>query len=325
MPTPDRILAGLGLRLFAVLCLSSMAALIKLAETHGAGLAEIMFYRQFFALPIVLAWLVAGPGIGTIRTERIGAHATRTAMGLVGMIANFTAILLLPLAEATTLQFTVPIFATVLGALLLAEAVGKWRWTAVAAGFAGVLIVAQPSGDHFPLVGTLVGLGAALCVGIISIQLRQLGRTESAGTTVFWFSLLSLPPLALFYLFDVRVHDLAVWAMLAGIGLVGGAGQLALTAALRFAPVSAVVPMDYSSLIWATLFGWLLFGVWPTPTTWIGAPLIIGSGLVIAWREGRRARLPFPAPGEQPDGDRQGGIEEGRIEMRAPDHREDGR
>ena len=281
----DRIYTGLMLRLFAILCLASMGALIKLAEARGAGLSEILFFRQAMAVPIVLAWLAMGPGIATIRTDRIGAHVTRTAVGLIGMVFNFGAVLLLPLAEATTLQFTVPIFATILGALVLREMVGWHRWVAVLISFAGVLIVARPSGGHFPLTGTLVGLTAAFFVAIVSILLRQLGKTENAGTTVFWFSALSVPPLAIAYAFDVRAHDPGTWAILIGIGLVGGAGQLGLTAALRFAPVSSVVPMDYSSLVWATLYGWLLFGVLPTPYTWIGAPIIIASGLYIVWRE----------------------------------------
>ena len=284
----NRIYAGLGLRLFAILCLSTMAALIKLAETHGAGFAEILFFRQACAVPMVVAWLAMGPGLGTIGTTRFGAHVTRTAIGLLGMVFNFGAVLLLPLAEATTLQYTVPIFATILGALVLREGVGWHRWAAVAVGFGGVLIVAQPGGGHFPLTGTAVGLVAALFVAIISILLRQLGKTESTGTTVFWFSLLSLPPLAIAYAFDLRAHDFTTWAILIGIGLVGGLGQLGLTGALRLAPVSTVVPMDYSSLIWATLYGWLLFGVLPTSTTWIGAPVIIASGLYIVWREHRR-------------------------------------
>ncbi|RYD68268.1 MAG: DMT family transporter [Sphingomonadales bacterium] len=284
----DRIYAGLALRLFAILCLSTMAALIKLAEAHGAGLAEILFFRQACAVPMVMAWLAMGPGLRTIGTTRFGAHVTRTAIGLLGMVFNFGAVLLLPLAEATTLQYTVPIFATILGALVLREGVGRHRWAAVAIGFGGVLILAQPGGGHFPLIGTAVGLVAALFVAIISILLRQLGKTESTGTTVFWFSLLSLPPLAVAYAFDLRAHDFTTWAILIGIGLVGGLGQLGLTGALRLAPVSTVVPMDYSSLIWATLYGWLLFGVLPTSTTWIGAPVIIASGLYIVWREHRR-------------------------------------
>lgn len=286
--TSDRIFTGIALRLFAIFCLASMAALIKLAEARGAGLVEIIFYRQLAAVPVVVAYLALGPGLRTIRTQRFGAHVTRTLIGLTGMVFNFGAIVLLPLAEATTLQFTVPIFATILGAVVLREGVGRHRWAAVLAGFAGVLIVAQPGGGHFPLYGTLVGLVAAFMVALVAIQLRALGRTESAGTTVFWFSLLSVPLIGAAYLFDLRPHDATGWLLLCGIGAVGGVGQLALTASLRFAPVSSVVPMDYSSLVWATLYGWLLFAVLPVPATWIGAPIIIASGLYIVWREHRR-------------------------------------
>ncbi|UZK66074.1 DMT family transporter [Sphingomonas sp. M1-B02] len=284
-PPSDRIYKGLALRLFAILCLSTMGALIKLAETRGATLAETMFHRQLWAVPLVVGWIAAGPGLASIRTGRFGAHVVRTAVGLTGMLFTFGAVLLLPLAEATTLQFTVPIFATILGALVLKERTGRHRWAAVLTGFAGVLIVAQPWSGHFPLYGAAVGLLAALFVSIVSILLRQIGKTESAGTTVFWFSVLSLPPLGLVYAFQLQAHDPLTWAVLVGIGLVGGIGQLALTGSLRFAPVSTVVPMDYSALIWATLYGWLLFGMLPTPYTWVGAPVIIASGLYIVWRE----------------------------------------
>lgn len=283
----DRILTGLGLRLLAVLMLSTMGALIKLVEARGAHLAEILLFRQLFAIPFILAWIAAGPGLGSIRTKRLGLHISRTAMGLTGMVFNFGAVLLLPLAEATTLSFTAPIFATILGALILKEPTGWRRWGAVLTGFVGVLIVTQPGDGHIPLTGALVGLIAAFFVGVITIQLRHMGKTESPATTVFWFSTLSLPPLFIAYAFVAQMHDWPTFAMLIGIGLVGGVGQLALTAALRFAPVSAVVPMDYSSLIWATLYGFLLFGVLPGPWTWIGAPIIIASGLTIAWREHR--------------------------------------
>lgn len=293
-PAPNRTLTGLGLRLFAILCLSSMAALIKVVEAQGATLVEVLFFRQLCAVPLVMAWLAVGPGLRSIRTERFGAHLTRTTIGLISMVFNFGGIMLLPLAESTVLQFTVPIFATILGAMLLRESVGWHRWGAVAAGFLGVLIVARPSGEHFPLVGTAVALTASLLMALVAIQLRQMGRTESAGTTVFWFSVLSLTPLGAAYCFGVQPHNPWTWAGLAGIGVIGGIGQLALTAALRFAPVSSVVPMDYSSLIWATLYGWLIFGMLPTPYTWIGAPIIIASGLYIVWREHKRGRPESP-------------------------------
>jgi drug/metabolite transporter (DMT)-like permease len=127
------------------------------------------------------------------------------------------------------------------------------------------------------------------------VLLRQLGKTESAGTTVFWFSVLSVPPLAvLLLIYGIHPHDAATWAMLIAIGMIGAVGQLALTAALRYGPVSTVVPMDYSSLIWATLYGWFLLGTLPTPYTWAGAPVIIASGLYIVWREHRRGQPQSP-------------------------------
>lgn len=284
----DRIMLGLGLRLLAILMLSTMGALIKLVETHGAHLVEIMLFRQFFAIPFILVWVMMGPGLASLKTRHFGLHVGRSVVGLTGMVFNFGSVLLLPLAEATTFGFTVPIFATILGALVLKEPTGWHRWAAVLAGFAGVLIVAQPGGSHIPLGGALVGLTAALFVAIVAIQLRQMGRTESPATTVFWFSTLSVPPLLIGYAFVAAPHDLQTFALLILIGLVGGAAQLALTASLRFAPVSAVVPMDYSSLIWATLYGYLLFGALPGPWTWVGAPVIIASGLYIVWRERQR-------------------------------------
>lgn len=285
----DRVMKGLALRLLAIFFLSTMSALVKLAETRGASLPETMFWRQFCALPVVLAFVAAGPGLGSLRTTRFKGHLARSMVGLVGMVFTFGAVLLLPLAEATTFQFTVPIFATILGALVLREPTRWQRWGAVLVGFAGVLIVAQPGGSHVPLFGAVVGLLAALFVAVVAILLRQL-RDEPAGTTVFWFSTLTLPFIGVAYVFDLRAHDWLTWVNLIGIGLVGGMGQIALTAASRHAPVAAVVPMDYSGLVWATLYGFAMFGVLPTPMTWVGAPVIIASGLFIVWREHRLGR-----------------------------------
>lgn len=283
----DRVLAGIALRLLAIFFLSTMSALVKLAESRGATLFETMFWRQACALPVVLAFVARGPGgLGSLRTKRLRGHLARSMVGVVGMVFTFGAVLLLPLAEATTFQFTVPIFATILGALVLRERTGIQRWSAVLVGFAGVLVVVQPGSNDVPVGGAIVGLLAALFVALVAILLRQL-RDEPSGTTVFWFSTLTLPLIAIPYAFHLKAHDPLTWANLAAIGIVGGMGQLALTGAAKMAPVSSVVPMDYSGLIWATLYGWLLFGMLPTPMTWVGAPIIIASGLFIVWREQR--------------------------------------
>ena len=285
LATDDRILPAIALRLLSVMCLATMAALIKLAEMGGAHLSEILFFRQAAGIPLLLAVIALGPGLATIRTGQLRAHITRAVVGLTSMTCVFTAITLLPLAESTTLQFTVPIFATILGALVLGEPTGWHRWLAVVAGFIGVLIVARLGTGHFALWGTIVGLAAGFLSAVVAILLRRIGRTESALTTVFWFSSLSMIPLGVAYALDHQAHSLDIWLLLIGIGLIGNIGQIMLTSALKLGPVSIVVPMDYSSLLWATLYGWLLFGMLPGLPTWIGAPIIIGSGLYIVWRE----------------------------------------
>jgi drug/metabolite transporter (DMT)-like permease len=283
--TPDRILAAIGMRLVSVMLFAIMNVVIKLAEQHGAALGEILFFRQLGASVLVGSIVLAGPGWRSVATQKIGAHISRAVLGLVAMAFTFTTIVTLPLAEATTLGFTMPIFATILGALILHEPTGWHRWIAVIAGFIGVLIVAQPGSGHFPLWGAVTGLLGALGTAGVSILLRQITRTESAMTVVFWFSTLSLLPLGLIYTFVARSHSADVWLLLAGVGLIGGIAQLAMTSALGWGPVSVVVPMDYSSLLWATLFGWLIFGTLPAAALWIGAPVIVASGLYILWRE----------------------------------------
>ncbi|MBK5263839.1 MAG: DMT family transporter [Alphaproteobacteria bacterium] len=282
---------AIGLRIVAIACVAIMLAAVKVAGQRGVHVMESLFYRQFLSLPLILGWLWLGPGFASVRTARIGAHTGRTMVGIIGMMLNFLSVTLLPLAEATTIGFTVPIFATILSALILKEATGIHRWTAVIIGFCGVLVMVHPDANHFPITGVTVGISAAITVAFISILLRQIGRTEATATTVFWFTILSLPPLAIGLILFGQSHDPLTWGLLALIGLSGGVGQLCLTGALRWAPVSVVLPMDYSSLLWATLLGWLIWDYWPGGSTWAGAILIVGSGLYIAWRERVRSTV----------------------------------
>ena len=286
----SRPLLALLIRLGAIAALATMSALIKLAAERGIHLLEIMFWRQFLTIPLLLGWVMATTGIGALATKRPGTHFLRGLYGTIGMVLNFGAVILLPLAEATTINFTVPIWAVLLSILLLREKVGIWRWSAVALGFAGILVIAQPGGGHFPLYGALVALGGAFMIALISIQIADLNRTDKPLTIVFYFACVTTPLTAVALPLVMTGHDESDWLMLLGIGLAGALGQLLLTAALRFGTVASVIVMDYSGLFWATLYGWLLFGMLPPATTWFGAPLIVIAGLVIAWREHRLAR-----------------------------------
>lgn len=286
----DNVVRAIGLRLISVALFATMNVVIKLAEARGATLGEILFWRQFGAALLVVGIVGSGPGFTSLKTQRFGAHVLRCVIGLTAMSLTFSTLLLLPLAEATTLGFSMPIFATVLGALVLHEATGWRRWAAVIAGFIGVLIVTQPGDGHIPALGIATGLGAAFCTACISILLRTIGKTEPGLTTVFWFSTLSLVPLSIVYFVAAKAHPPVVWVLLLAVGLLGGAAQIAMTRSLQLGDVSLVVPMDYTALLWATLFGFVVFGTLPVASTWLGAPVIVASGLYIVWREHRRRR-----------------------------------
>lgn len=282
----DRPRLALLVRLGGIAGLATMAALIKLAADRGVHIAEIIFWRQALAIPLLLAFAAGTTGIGVLATRRPKAHAVRSGYGFVGMVMNFGGVILLPLAEATTMSFTAPMWAVILSMLLLGERIGVWRWSAVVAGFAGVLIIAQPGGHAIPLLGAAAGLGGAFMIALISLQIRDLSRTEKPITIVFWFAtfstLVALPILP----FTMARHAPSDYALLAGIGFFGTVGQMLITLAIRLGKVSSVIVMDYSSLIWATLYGWLFYAVLPPAATWIGAPLIVVAGIIIAWREG---------------------------------------
>ena len=286
----NRPMAGILTRLGAMLSLGIMFAFVKLAGQHGVHVTESLFYRQLTAMPLicVLIWR-SQRGWPSIVSDKHRLHILRSILGILAMGLNFWAMTLLPLADATTISFTVPIFATLFAALILREKVGIRRWSAILIGFVGVLIVVQPGGTLIPAFGAAVALTGALVTAAVTLVIRMLGRTESSIVTIFWFSVYTLPLLTVCAFIYGGGHDAQTWGFLLGIGIFGALGQLCITQSLRYAPVSTIVPMDYSALIWATLFGILIFGQYPGLSIWIGAPIIIGSGLFIAWREHVRA------------------------------------
>lgn len=296
-PVSQNRLLGIGLRLGAATSFAIMAAMIKLGHQAEVSTPELVFYRFAFGLPPLLAWIGWSRDRAAWRTERPVAHLLRGVLGLVTMALAFSALAYLPLAEATTISFVAPLFAVMLSALLLREKVGRYRWSAVAAGFAGVVIVMQPSGGDLPEIGLALAVLAAVGVAGVTITIRQIGRTESTQTTVLWFTGLAMLVSGAALPWFAAPHTGATWAVLAALGLFGGIGQLLMTAALRYAPVSAVAPFDYVQLLWAVLLGWLLWGTQPPATTWAGATVIIGSGLYTLYRERRLGQAkPRAAP-----------------------------
>lgn len=273
------------MRVGAVLCFSVMAAAVKLVSDDGLTAPQLIFFRNVFALPVVIAWLAIGPGFAAVRTRRPGAHLTRAAIGLVSMILAFQSIIMLPLPEATTIGFAAPCFATLFSAVLLGEAVGRHRWTAVIVGLLGVALVMRPSGQEIPFDGLMVALAGTLGVAAVTITIRQIGATEGSATIVFWFNILALMIMgSILPLFGGWPDD-APWIWLVIVGVTGGLAQLLMTESLRLAPVAVLAPFDYLQLIGALLLGWLIWADLPAWTTVAGGMLIVGAGLYTAWRE----------------------------------------
>jgi drug/metabolite transporter (DMT)-like permease len=289
----EQITTGILCRIGMGLCFSTMGAMLKLASTKGLNAPELVFYRSLFSLPVVLLWVTKRESLAMLRPNNPLAHVWRSGLGLLSMGLTFQALILLPLAEATAINFTAPIFATILSFLILREFVGVHRWGAVVIGFAGILIVARPGGSSLPLLGVVIGLLAALGQAGVTTTLRQIQRSENISAIVFWFAVAGVVVGGLLMPVFGHWHSAEAMAFVLVGGIAGGSGQLFMTASLR-APVSAVAPFDYLQIIGATIYGWLLFSDVPSHHTIAGAGLIAASGLYIAWREHRR-RVRRPA------------------------------
>lgn len=293
-PSPDRPLLGIALRIGSASVFAFMGAMLKLASDHGVSAPEMILYRNLFALPLVLGWVVAGPGLGALATRHPLAHLTRSMIGLISMLFTFEALVLLPLAEATSITFSAPLLSTVLSALLIGERIGRYRWGAVLLGFVGILVITRPGGVSaaVPMTGVAVALCAALGQAAVMVTLRQIARTEHVAAIVFWFTVATTSAGAAMLPFFGRWHDAGTWPLLIACGVAGGCGQIMMTGSLRHAPVATVVPFDYLQMAWAVLFGWLIWSDAPGVATIAGMLLIGGAGLLTVWREHSRHLAP---------------------------------
>lgn len=281
---------ALGLRLVTAMVFATMGMLVKLASERGVHLVEMVFWRQALTLVLIAGGLALAGRLATVRTNRIGSHAFRAALGGTGMLFVYGAVILLPLAEATTLSFTAPFFAVLLALVVFKERIGFYRWGAVVLGFAGVVVLTQPgSSADISIVGLIVALIAAFMVSLISYQVQDLNKTETPWSIIFWFTAMTAPVAALALPFVFVPHLPETWLILLAMALCGACAQILLTSSLRFGSAGVVLLMDYTSLLWATWYGWSVFDRAPPASLWIGAPLIICAGLLIAWRERRLA------------------------------------
>ncbi|AWK90146.1 DMT family transporter [Azospirillum thermophilum] len=285
---PDSVRYATACYLSAVLLFGMMDTLIKLLSAEYP-VPQLMFVRSLVALLIVGGWAVARDGnVASLRTRRSLGHVWRAFAGLISMGCFFYAFKHLPLAEVYVLSFAGPLFITALSVPLLGETVGWRRWAAVLVGFAGVVIMAGPSSSGAPLLPVLVGLTAAFFYALAVLAVRGLARTETSTSTVVYLLLTTTVVSGVLTIPVWETPDARGLGLMALVGTLGAAAQVLLTQAFRRAPPATVAPFEYTGMIWATLFGFLVFGEVPTPAVLAGALVIIGSGLYILHRETMR-------------------------------------
>ncbi len=251
---------------------------------------QLAFFRCFFSLIFMLPW-IARYGISSLKTQRIKLYSLRSLLAAVSMLCWFTAVTMIPLAEATALSFTGPLFATAGAALILRETVGWRRWSAVAVGFIGVLIVIRPGAATLS-TGAMLALASALMAAAGMLMVKSLSRTEPAPAIVAYM-MIYLTPIMLVPALPVWVWPkLELLPYLIVLGIFGALAHVCLTRALAVADTSLVMPFDYLRLPVIALMAYLMFAEVPTIWTWIGGGVIALSTMYIAHREMMRRRKP---------------------------------
>lgn len=280
------MLAGLG-AFFMFTIMNVFAKL--LSENHSV--IEIAFYRNVIAaIPfLVMIFVLGDRDILVIRTKPAFVFS-RAVLGTVSLTLTFGAYSVLPMAEATAFMFTASLFIPVLGVFFLKEYVGVYRWSAVLIGFVGVIVMLRPTGDVYVL-GVSLALGAAFMQAILQVILRHLGAHERPETITFYFFVIGVFITALAMPFVAVRPTLNEIPLLIGVGLSGSAAQWCLSTAFRNAPAAIVAVFNYSGIIWATFFGWMIWNEWPLPIVFVGAAIVIASNLLMIWRESRIGRI----------------------------------
>lgn len=272
-----------------VLFALTSAASKWLVATYPVG--EVLFVRAFAGWIACALFIVPMHGWIVFRTSRPGAHALRAVSQTTSQTLLLFAFSMMPLASATAINFSSPLFATLASAIFLKEAVGPARAFALVAGFLGVLIVTNPGADTFQ-IGALFALANAILFGTVTAGVRGMTTTESAGTlTMYQLTMLSVTfGLSLPFWFVMPTAVDALWLSLNGVG--NGVAQYWWTRAIHMAPTAAVVPFNYLSLVWAVILGFAIWGDVPTIGLVVGSAIVVGSGLFLLWHETRKPPMP---------------------------------
>jgi drug/metabolite transporter (DMT)-like permease len=263
----------------------STAAAKWLVATYPVG--EVLFMRQVASLVTCALMILPFTGLMVFHTRRLRAHGVRAVSQGTAQTLIMVALSLMPLAGAVAINFSAPLFATLASAIFLREAVGPARWTALVAGFLGVLVISAPGAETFQ-IGALFAIGNAVLYGSVTAGVRGMTATESAETLIMYQMVLLTLFFTAFLPFGFIVPTWLDAAIMLLIGVTNAFGQSWWTRALHLAPASAVTPFYYFSLVWAMALGFLIWGDVPTISLLAGSAIVVGSGLFLLWREAWR-------------------------------------
>lgn len=286
----EHVVLGMTAAMGAFFMFTVMNMFAKLLSVNHSVI-EIAFYRNLIAcIPFLVMIFAFGRREILVIRSKPSLVGIRAVIGTLSLVTTFAAYSMMPMADTTALMFTASLFIPVLGVIFLKESVGIYRWSAVAMGFVGVVVMSHPSGEVYTL-GILVALFATLLHAALQIILRFLSRFESPETISFYFFVIGVFLTALPLPFIAVRPTLAEVPLLIGVGLSGAAAQWLLSIAFRNARAAVVTVFNYTSIVWATIFGWMIWNEWPTPVVMTGGAIVIASNILMIWRESRLERV----------------------------------
>jgi len=281
----------------------TMLVAVAMFALMDAGLKQLSEYYPPFqvaslrgaaSLPLVLVWALATGGVATLFRVRWSLHLLRGVLGVVMMATFVFAVSKLPLSTTYSIFFVAPLMITALSVPFLGEKVGPRRWTAIVVGLIGVIVLLRPTGQGMGSLAALAVLVAAVMYAISAITVRILARTDSTQSMMVWLmAMIALGAGALAWPEWVAIRREDLW-LIAGIGVAGALGQYAITEAFRMGEASAIAPLEYTALVWGVLFDLTFWGVLPDAITWLGAAIIVASGLYLIRREKVHAEAEHP-------------------------------
>jgi drug/metabolite transporter (DMT)-like permease len=282
----ENVPRGILCMIAATLLFAVTAAIAKWqAATYPIG--EVVFFRSFFSLLVCSAFVLPVTGLSVFATKRPRAHVARGLSQSISQTFTVIAVSLMPLAGATAISFSAPLWAALLSVIWLKERPGPERLAALACGFLGVLVVTNPGADSVT-IGALFALGNAIMYGSVTVAVRGMTKTESANTLLMWQMVTLAGFHSVLLLIGFRWPNWVDAAMLIFSGVANAAGQHLWTQALHFAPATAVSPFYYLMLVWALAIGFVVWNDVPTIALLIGSTIVMASGLYLLWHEARR-------------------------------------